>query len=103
MPDIEEFYGQPNMNDNKLNTSKTELARASFTITQDGDCCGGHDIQTLKLSSDDGGAGWFWILETERWAFDSPEELYNQLREIINKSEEIKEKVEGNESIKTKK
>ena len=80
------------MNDKK---TKTELARASIELTQEGDCCGGDIVQNLKISSDDGGGGWFWILETERWAFDSPEELVNQLKGVIHKIEKIKEEVEN--------
>ena len=88
MPDIEEFYGQPNMNDKK---SKTGIARASVTLTQEGDCCSGDDVQVLTISSDDGGGGWFWILETERWAFDSLEDLSTQLKKIIDNLESLKE------------
>lgn len=93
MPDIEEFYGQPNMNDQKSKT-RTEVPRASVTLTQDGDCIGGDDVQTLTISSDDGGGGWFWVLETERWAFDSLDELKEQLRGVMQKLEELKEEVE---------
>jgi len=93
MPDIEEFYGQPNMNDKKSKTS-TEVPRASVTLTQDGDCVDGNDLQVLTISSDDGGGGWFWVLETERWAFDSLDELKEQLRGVMQKLEELKEEVE---------
>lgn len=102
MPDIEEFYGQPNMNDTKLNASKTELARASVTITQEADSCS-DEVQVLTLSADDAGGGWFWVIETERWAFDSLDELKDQLRGVMSKLEELKDEVESNESIKTKK
>lgn len=97
MPDIEEFYGEPNMNDKKKNEQNIELASASATLTQDADCCDGSIVQTLNLSSEDGGGGWFWVIKTERWAFDSPEELSKQLKKIISKLEEMKEKVEDNE------
>jgi len=91
MPDIEEFYGQPNMNDVKPET-KIEVARASVSLVQDEDCCNdsNESVQTLDIESHDGGGGWYWTIKTERWAFDSVKELSSQLKVIIKKLEALK-------------
>lgn len=91
MPDIEEFYGQPNMNDKKT-SSKAKVSSVSIDLFQDGDCCGGNDVQVLNISSDDGGGGWFWTIKTDRWAFDSLDDLINQLKPIIEKLGTLEEK-----------
>lgn len=46
--------------------------------SQDGDCFEG-DGQDLALHQMDGGGGPFWVIETERWAFDSIDELVAML------------------------
>ena len=93
MPDIEEFYGQPNMNDTKL---KTEVARVSAELVQEEDCCGyGNELaQTLSIESHDGGGGWYWTIKTDRWAFDSVEELAEQLKKVTDKLKNIKSEFE---------
>lgn len=39
-------------------------------FTQDGDCCGKDDWQTLTVRVEDGGGGKFLALQSERWSLD---------------------------------
>lgn len=48
--------------------------------SQEGDCIAGSEHQLLTVSQHDGGGGPFWVLTTERWAFDSIEELVTLLK-----------------------
>lgn len=57
-----------------------KLEEWSKRFAQDGDCCDG-EPQDLHVDQLDGGGGPFWIIKTERWAFDSIEELVKVLRE----------------------
>jgi len=51
---------------------------------QDGDSIeAGH--QTLRVRLEDGGGGFFIVLETPRWSIDSPEEL----REILDVAQSL--------------
>lgn len=76
------------------NKNKITVARAEVTLTQDGDCCEGDDVQVLRIGADDGGGGWFWTIKTERWAFDSVEELTHQLKQVISRLENMKIEVQ---------
>ena len=73
-----------------MDATKANLLSQSFemTFSQDADCCTIED-QFLKIKTDDGGGGDFFIIQTERWAFDSIEELV----EILNKFKETHEKI----------
>ena len=42
-----------------------------MTFTQDSDCCDSGEGQFLKIKTENGGGGDFYIIETERWAFDN--------------------------------
>jgi hypothetical protein len=59
-----------------------------MTFAQDADCNSTED-QFLTIKTDNGGGGDYYVIETERWAFDSIDELI----EIINKFKEKHEKI----------
>jgi hypothetical protein len=69
---------------------KAEILSQEFKVTfaQDADCNSTED-QFLTIKTDNGGGGDFYVIETERWAFDSIDELI----EIINKFKEKHEKI----------
>jgi hypothetical protein len=69
---------------------KAEILSQEFKMTfaQDADCNSTED-QFLTIKTDNGGGGDFYVIETERWAFDSIDELV----EIINKFKEKHEKI----------
>lgn len=67
------------------------LASLSVTLEQDNDSCDGGDLgQYLEVSTQDGGAGAFLVLRTERWAVDADEidALAARLKAILAMVEE---------------
>ena len=50
---------------------KYELSEATAIYTQEADTWDPGECQELKLTSIDGGAGKYLILETQRWALDA--------------------------------
>ena len=71
---------------------KAEILSQEFKVTfaQDADCCVLGD-QFLTIKTDNGGGGDFFVIETERWAFDSVEELVELFNKFKEKHEKIKE------------
>lgn len=61
-------------------------------FSQDGDCCNG-ERQHIDVQQLDGGGGPFWVITTERWAFDNIEEFVALLRHA-GVEEKAKEKTE---------
>lgn len=59
-----------------------EMIHDCITFTQETDTCASGDdgYQNLIVREEDGGGGSFYAIETERWAFDSIEELIAVLR-----------------------
>ena len=55
-----------------------ELFSFEKTFTQEADCCSNFD-QDIVIGQDDGGAGAYWWIKTERWAFSSIEEVVELL------------------------
>jgi hypothetical protein len=62
-----------------------------MTFTQDADCCDNKD-QFLTIKTQNGGGGDFYIIETERWAFDNIPELVTTLMRFYTKHKLIKSK-----------
>ena len=52
---------------------KYELSEATAIYTQEADTWDRGEIQELKLTSIDSGAGKYLVLETQRWAMDADE------------------------------
>jgi hypothetical protein len=73
---------------------KTHLLSQQFqmTFTQDSDCCDPGDGQFLTIKTDNGGGGDFYIIETERWAFDNIGEFILLLKRFQMKHQQIKSK-----------
>ena len=63
---------------------KQFIKEASASYSQPADCLDGGD-QLLTIKSLDGGGGNFFVIETERWAFDSVEELVQVLEHFKSK------------------
>ena len=72
---------------------KAEILSQEFKVTfsQDADCCTSKD-QFLTIKTDDGGGGDFFVIETERWAFDSITELIMLLKRFEAAHSLIKQK-----------
>lgn len=63
------------MSENKVSLLGQEF---QMTFTQDADCCCLED-QFLTIRTQNGGGGDFYVIETERWAFDNLTELITTL------------------------
>jgi serine protease inhibitor ecotin len=77
------------MTDRKKYLLSQEL---QMTFTQDSDCCDSNDGQFLSIKTQNGGGGDFYVIETERWAFDSIPELVETLMRFYNKHKKIESK-----------
>lgn len=64
------------MSENKVSILSQEF---EMTFTQDADCCDTRD-QFLTIKTQNGGGGDFYVIETERWAFDNVTELIMTLK-----------------------
>lgn len=67
----------------------TQLWSGSMKFTQTGDNMSDYE-QWLDVSTEDGGAGKYFVIRTERWAFDTIEELVGLL-ERVKKALEVEE------------
>jgi hypothetical protein len=56
-----------------------DIIRDCVSFTQEGDCCGDGQ-QSLIVREEDGGGGSYYVIETERWAFDSIYDLIAVLK-----------------------
>jgi len=76
-----------------METKKAWLLTQGFqmTFTQDSDCCDSKE-QYLTIKTQNGGGGDFYVIETERWAFDNIPELINILKRFQTKHSLIKSK-----------
>jgi hypothetical protein len=76
-----------------MTDKKQYLLAQSFemTFTQDADCCDSKD-QFLTIKTQNGGGGDFFVIETERWAFDNIPELVTTLMRFYTKHKLIKSK-----------
>lgn len=62
-----------------------------MTFSQEADCCDSRS-QFLTIKTENGGGGDFFVIETERWAFDDIPELVNMLMRFQAKHNLIKSK-----------
>ncbi len=53
------------------------------------------DIQSLEISTEDGGGGTYFLLKTERWAFDSIDDLVNILNDFKKRINDEDDKQQG--------
>lgn len=72
-------------------TNKPFIIEQEFemTFTQDKDCCSSED-QFITIKTQNGGGGDFFVIETQRWAFDCIEDLVRVLYQFKNKHDRIK-------------
>ena len=78
----------------QMEDRKTYLLSQQFqmTFTQESDCCDSGDGQFLTIKTENGGGGDFYIIETERWAFDNIPELVTTLMRFYHKHQSVKSK-----------
>lgn len=61
-------------------------SKISIEYTQPADS-NSDDIQMLRISTEDAGAGHYYVIETERWAFDDLNELMEVLQDFKKRLE----------------
>lgn len=67
-------------------TNKLTLSSVSAEYLQQADDSSSNaDIQSLHINTEDAGAGIYFVIKTERWAFDSIDELINVLQDFQKK------------------
>lgn len=76
------------MTDRKQYLLNQEL---QMTFTQEADCCSSEE-QYLTIKTQNGGGGDFYVIETERWAFDNIPELITTLMRFYTKHKLIQSK-----------
>lgn len=79
------------MEDKKVNKPWLLSQEFKMTFTQDGDCCDGEE-QYLTIKTNNGGGGDFYVIETNRWAFDNIPELVTVLMRFHAKHCQVKSK-----------
>lgn len=66
-------------------TPEPRITGLTVTFTQeadtcdDADCCGYRDLEIEAVAS---GAGFFWRIKTDRWAFDEPRDLTRLVKRV---------------------
>lgn len=64
---------------------KPELIETRMVFTQDGDSRN-EALQIIDIETVDDGAGAYYIIRTDRWAFDNIDELIELLGRVPDKS-----------------
>ena len=65
-------------------SQKPKLVYVEHQYTQEEDSGGrsGVDIQEITIKAEDAGGGFYFVIETERWAVENPSELADLVREV---------------------
>lgn len=82
------------MTDRKQYLLNQEL---QMTFTQDPDCCDNRE-QYLTIKTQNGGGGDFYVIETERWAFDNIPEMIAVLMKFYKSHRKIQKEEKNEES-----
>lgn len=61
-----------------------------MVFTQDDDCVEGDGGQILEIKTQNGGGGDFYVISTERWAFDNIEDLIEILKQFQEKHNKVR-------------
>ena len=80
------------MSENKIEygfpTAENEVTineiSAKYVQEKDG-CDGGDDLQELSIITQDAGGGVYYVIETQRWAFNDVEELVAVIEDFKNR------------------
>jgi hypothetical protein len=75
------------------NSKITTYISSQALFTQEGDSCMPKHEQSLEIETLDAGAGTYFVIKTDRWAFDSIEELTTILNKFVTTTIEAKNKI----------
>lgn len=64
------------------------VEEAKVKYVQEGDNCSDTNFNSLTIFTQDGGGGTYFVLETERWAFDNADELVELINDFIKRNKE---------------
>jgi hypothetical protein len=67
-------------------SEKPKLEGLTAVYSQDADTCDNNLSQDLTIESIDGGGGTYYLLKTDRWAFNSIKELTDTLNDFIKRT-----------------
>lgn len=59
-----------------------KLVDLTAVYEQEGDSAGGEDFQNLEIATANAGGGVFFILKTDRWAFENEKEFIDLLKDF---------------------
>jgi hypothetical protein len=66
---------------------KPDLIEITATFHQDKDELQGNQFgQFLKINTADAGKGKYFVISTDRWAFDDPKELLETIQDFIKRT-----------------
>jgi len=66
---------------------RQQIEEIRVIYSQDADCCSDGEPQTIEVFTQDGGAGKYFVIKTDRWAFDRIDELIELLNNFKQKAE----------------
>ncbi len=66
----------------EFGNDKLGVSNVKVDYTQDADSMSADDFQTLSVEATDAGGGWFFVIQTERWAFDNIDEFVKILKDF---------------------
>jgi hypothetical protein len=69
----------------KKNNDSVELFSLSAIYTQEADSCSNKTCHELELKTDDAGGGRYYVLSTERWAFESVDEIVGIIEDFLKR------------------
>jgi len=69
-----------------INKMKPEIQQLMIKYTQKGDDASNGEPQVLEVSTEDNGAGIYYVLKTKRWAIDDIDELVEILTDFKNRT-----------------
>lgn len=73
----------------KTTINKPKLISLKAVYEQEVDCnADSDDVQTIEISTEDSGGEFYFVLKTDRWAIDEPNELIQLLENFKKKLNE---------------
>ena len=65
--------------------TETTMFEMSANYLQKGDSCTKNELNELRIKTQDGGEGAYYVISTDRFAFDKPEELIEILNDFVRR------------------
>lgn len=72
----------------KKTNDSIELFSISVVYTQEVDSCSNGTCHELELKTDDAGGGIYYVMSTDRWAFESVEEITSIIEDFLRRAKD---------------